>query len=159
MTPDHAKAEKLWLDAENLLIASNNLVQQLEDTSDQEGNYLVNVAGLQRMLSQRAVVFHMMRAWGFTDARYKQGFDDTSNHFKLAMEDLIGHEHTSAEIRRKLEKVQRLYERFEKGAQAGTSNFVLGMMANSAHKILKSMNEIVDMYEKSVGNMRSASGK
>ncbi|ETW95155.1 MAG: hypothetical protein ETSY1_31825 [Candidatus Entotheonella factor] len=145
--PDRAKAEQLWLDTENLLIACNTLVQRLEDVSDDDGNYLVNTAGLQRMLSQRAVVFHMMRAWGFSDPRYEQGFTETQGHFKLAMEELIDHDQTSAEIRSKLEEVQKLFVRFEKGAQGGTNNFVLGMMANSAYKILNNLNDIVRMYE------------
>ena len=87
--PDRVKAEQLWVDAENLLIACHTLVQQLEDASDDTGNYLINVAGLQRMLSQRMVVFHMMRAWGFSDPRYDRGFADTKSHFKLALDELI----------------------------------------------------------------------
>lgn len=146
--PDRSKAEKLWVDVENLLIACNTVVQRLEESSDDSGNYLVNTAGLQRMLSQRAVVFHMMRAWGFTDPRYAQGFDDTTGHFKFALDELIEHDQTSAAIRNELKEIQSLFLRFEKGAQAGTSNFVLGMMANSAHKILQGMNEIVGMYQK-----------
>ncbi|ETX00249.1 MAG: hypothetical protein ETSY2_39455 [Candidatus Entotheonella gemina] len=151
-TPDRDKAEQLWLDTENLLIACNTLVQRLEDASDDPGNYLVNTAGLQRMLSQRAVVFHMMRAWGFSNPRYEKGFNETQSHFKLALEELIDHEQTSAEIRSKLEEVQKLFVRFEKGAQGGTNNFVLGMMANSAHKILNNLNDIVARYEALVGN-------
>ncbi len=146
--PDRSRTEQLWLNVENLLIACNTLAQQLEEASDDPGNYLLNTAGLQRMLSQRAVVFHMMRAWGFDDPRYARGFSDTTGHFKFALDELIEHEQTSEKIRGKLNKVQTVFLRFEKGAQAGTSNFVLGMMANSAHKILNGMNEIVDMYEK-----------
>lgn len=157
--PDRAKAERLWLDAENLLIACNTLVQRLEDLAGDTGNYLINTAGLQRMLSQRAVVFHMMSAWEFSDPRYQKGFADTNDHFKLGLKELSSHEQTSGEVRSKLEEVEKLYKRFEKGAKGGTNNFILGMMANAAHKILATMNDIVAMYEGQVGHMKRADGK
>ena len=145
---NHAKAEQLWTDTENLLIACNTVVELLEESSDAPENYLVNIAGLQRMLSQRLTAFHMMRAWGFSDPRYAEGFKDTTSHFKFALDELIEHEDTSPQIKSELEAVKKEFNRLEKGARTGSSNFILGMIANSSSKVLKHMNEIVQMYIK-----------
>ncbi len=144
---DRTRAEQLWRDTENLLIACNTVVELLEESSDAPENYLINITGLQRMLSQRLTAFHMMRAWGFADPRYTEGFEDSTAHFKFVLDELIEHENTSPQIKSKLEVVKKLFNRLEKGARAGSSNFILGMIANSSSKVLKHMSEIMQMYK------------
>lgn len=68
------QAEPLRKNAEKLLVAAHQVVLMLADQSGTNQGHLVNIAGRQRMLTQRMGNLYMLMSWKFDDAVYQQDY-------------------------------------------------------------------------------------
>ncbi|MCW8827318.1 MAG: type IV pili methyl-accepting chemotaxis transducer N-terminal domain-containing protein, partial [Gammaproteobacteria bacterium] len=66
-----SRAEELRDLNEALLKASHAVVLQLQSLSGSESGRLVNIAGRQRMLSQRLSSLYILQSWGFNNPEYE----------------------------------------------------------------------------------------
>lgn len=132
--------------SEGLLERSHKVVMSLQDLSGKPSARLVNLAGRQRMLSQRIAKFYMCRRAGLSDAAVVDAIDRVRSEFKGALAELREAPENTAPINRGLETAATqwaLLEHSLNNANQPLEEFV----ALTSDKILNAMDEVVARYE------------
>ena len=111
--PSKDKVEKLQVDLEALLKASNDTTKFFAKESGNKSGEIVNKSGRQRMLSQRMASLYMLKVWEVKDPQFKIKLNSTMKLFKDSLEELSKSELNTDEINKLLAKVKRSFMFFE----------------------------------------------
>jgi len=131
---------------DELLLATHEVVLMLQQAAGTPQARLVNIAGRQRMLSQRLAKFYMLRAYGVDSPAVSDGIDSGSNEFAGALDTLRAAPENTPAISRELESVALQWEWFRTAlALQGAQSHVL-VVAEASESILNSMELITDLY-------------
>ncbi len=139
-------AEELRANAEQLLIAAHQVVLLLEKQSGTSKGHLVNIAGRQRMLSQRLGNLYMLSSWGFDDELYSKDFSIANQEFTAALAELMAAPENTPEITNTLERVSGYWDMFRLSNTLEKGKFVPDLVTRMLDKILKNMNDATGMY-------------
>ncbi len=139
------KVAKLQEDLEVLLSASNDTTKLFAKESGSASGKIVNMAGRQRMLSQRMAGLYMIKVWGIDDPQFKNKMDETMALFKTSSEELEKSELNTEEITKLLSKVKRSFMFFEM-MNKSKSKFVPTLISKKSNDILKNMNSATQAY-------------
>jgi len=146
-TPDLTKAAKLQEDLEGLLKASDTATKCFAEESGKASGEIVNMAGRQRMLSQRMASLYMLKVWGVQDPKFKTKLNDALTLFKTSLETLEKSPLNDDEINALLAKVKRSFIFFEM-MNRSKSKFVPTLIYKKSNDILKNMNSVTQLYVK-----------
>ena len=131
---------------EGLLQAAHTVVQALENLSTAPAGRLVNIAGRQRMLSQRVAKFYLLRSYGFENDEIKKELETAANEFRAALAELSKAPDNTSEISAGLVEVAKQWTVFEKSFSLPKGQSVPLMIAMYSEKVLKQMNQITGLY-------------
>ena len=139
-------ARRLAARGEAVLQASQVLVVMLENAAGTAQARLINLAGRQRMLSQRLAKLYMLRAYGVDTASIRDDLDSASREFEAALASLRAAPENTPAIAVELEAVALQWEWFH-GAIAlqGAESYAL-VVADASESILNSMELITAKY-------------
>ncbi|MCU7959163.1 MAG: type IV pili methyl-accepting chemotaxis transducer N-terminal domain-containing protein [gamma proteobacterium symbiont of Bathyaustriella thionipta] len=145
--PEKSQAIQLNKLGEQLLDLNQLLVISMRDEANTEQAKMVNMAGRQRMLSQRLAKAYLMLNWNIADARCKRSLNSIQSEFSNALQQLSTSELNTPEITRALQKVSSHWKMLELslGDLEGGKRAPLAV-ANGSDRILKEMNRITGMY-------------
>ena len=148
--PERDAALGLLAPNDRLLGAAHKVVLMLERLSGTQAGHLVNVAGRQRMLSQRTAKFYCYRAWGFHEPEVVQGLDQAQREFADGLNELITASVNTREIQDKLNLAQKQWKVFRRGLRMAEQGgrFIPLIVATTADKLLKLMNDLTALYER-----------
>ncbi len=146
------KAAELRYLAEDTLRASHRVVIMLQDESDSQAGYLVNISGRQRMLSQRMSNLYMLQSWGFTSSEYTGDYSRAVNEFKGALSELMNSTLNTERIDKKLNQARKQFAMLTRSSHKSNGGFIPLMVKMSADKLLIIMNDITKMYEQVANN-------
>ncbi len=132
--------------SEPLLAASHQVVLRLEARSTTPSGRLVNIAGRQRMLSQRIAKFYMLEASGHQDQQVRSELEKAAEEFRLALKELLDSPVNSTEISQALAEVQKQWSVFEASFRLKQGEYAPLMIALYSEKVLKQMNAITSLY-------------
>lgn len=142
-----SSAESMLEAADELLRASHKVVLKLEDESGAKLGRLVNIAGRQRMLSQRLSMLYMLRSWQFENATIRSAMEQSKNEFKGALNELMSSSDNTPELKRELAEAEKEWLLFEHGLERDVNELVPLVIAVTSENLLKRMNTITHLYE------------
>jgi hypothetical protein len=131
-----------------LLETAEKLTRYLEDSSGGPASRLVNLAGRQRMLSQKLTMFYMLHAWGFETALVYDEIEATKNAFSAALAELISAPENTPSIKAELEAVSLQWDWLQAVlALEGALSYRL-VVEDASESILAQMDRITLQYQK-----------
>ncbi|WP_459572119.1 type IV pili methyl-accepting chemotaxis transducer N-terminal domain-containing protein [Cupriavidus sp. 8B] len=147
--PNLESAKKVAQASDDVLKLANEGTVQLEKHSGTTMGKLINVAGRQRMLSQRIAMFNMFRAWGITSAQMTRDLDAAVKEFAAAQEFLAAAPQNTAAISGELQLANAQWLFFDEALKqaAGTRAEQLRNIATTSERILQVMDRVTGMYE------------
>jgi len=131
---------------EELLHATHDLVLVLQHAAGTPQAKLVNMAGRQRMLSQRLAKFYMLRAYGVDTPAMREEIDNAGNEFAAALATLRAAPENTPSIDRELEVVALQWEWFSGAIMLQGAQSHALVVADASESILNSMDLITGMY-------------
>lgn len=134
------------LDGE-VLAAAQRVTLLLEAASPGSLGPLVNLAGRQRMLSQRLAKIYMLQGWGMSGPGLREEAETARAEFAAALMTLQAAPQNTSEIGRELAAVELQWKWFENAlALEGTHAYKL-IVADASESIVNSMERITLLYE------------
>jgi len=143
--PKKEKVQDLQIKLDNLLALANEATQAFVKESGNSSSEIVNIAGRQRMLSQRMAGLYMLQVWGVEDPQFKKKLEDSMSLFSASLEKLEKYEKNSEDIKKILNKVKRSYRFFEMMSKS-TQRFIPTLIYKKSNDILQDMNEVTIKY-------------
>lgn len=131
---------------EALLSASHQVVVQLAKESGTQAGHLVNIAGRQRMLSQRMSNLYLIKAWGLDNPGFEEHYRMAVSEFEAALEELRAAPQNTPEIATLLEDVSKKWFVFREGNDLASGDFVPLLTVRMLDGILKDMNTVTGLY-------------
>jgi len=142
---ERANAEELRALSEGLLKASHQVVLLLQKLSGSESGRLVNLAGRQRMLSQRLSSLYILKSWGFTNVVYENDYRKAIKEYRSALDELMTASINTRKIKNSLVDVERYFKMFENSNSMQVS--APSMLRRAAAKMLAMMNDVTMLYQ------------
>lgn len=151
-TPDRSVAPKLLgLDAKVLKLAHQSTVL-LEQYSGKAVGKLVNMAGRQRMLSQRAAKFYLSKAWGTAGPDQVRELDTARQEFAQALALLEEAPQATPAIKQELALAQQQWIFFDNALARADEHSGSARHANevfaSSENILQVMDRVTGLYSR-----------
>ncbi|WP_245615807.1 type IV pili methyl-accepting chemotaxis transducer N-terminal domain-containing protein [Andreprevotia chitinilytica] len=147
--PNIENARKIALVNEDVLKLAQQGTAQFEKYSGSPGGKLINIAGRQRMLSQRMAKFNVFRAWGITSPQMLQDLDAAAKEFATAQDVLLAAPQNTPQITRELQLAKTQWFFFDDAIKqtAGSRDDQLKNVATTSERILQVMDGVTWMYE------------
>ncbi|MCK9285161.1 MAG: type IV pili methyl-accepting chemotaxis transducer N-terminal domain-containing protein [Rhodocyclaceae bacterium] len=146
--PELPQAIELNAAAETILEGAERLTQQLQGNVASSGGRMVNLAGRQRMLSQRLAKAYMLRVWGDPSPAVARDMASATREFVAALEELRRYGGNSADIRSEIEELSLQWEWLAAAiATEGTGTYPL-IVAEASEAILASADRLTTLYER-----------
>ena len=132
--------------SEKLLEKAHHVVTLLEGASESNAGQLVNIAGRQRMLTQRMANLYLLQSWGFNDEQYKNDYTQAVTEFDSALQKLKAASENTPQINKGLTQVEQLWQLFKLSDRMKEDKFIPTLVTRSLDKILTRMNDITGQY-------------
>lgn len=154
--PSKGGAEAVLVASARVLSLANDGTTLLETASGKPSGRIINLAGRQRMLSQRMAATYLAASWGVQTEASLTAMNAAREEFVKAHGELLRAPETTSSIRGELELVQQQYGFFDAAlkvlnnpdpvAQSKSKANVLGM----SELILKLMDSVTGSYARAV---------
>lgn len=148
--PSTANGKKVLELSEEVLSLAHQGTVQLEKQAATAAGRLVNVAGRQRMLSQRMAKFYQAMAWGVADNSATAELEKARKDFTAAQQELAAAPPNTQPIKDGLGLVQQQWFFFDNAIsqRAGSDKRPSLAVATTSERILEEMETVVGLYEK-----------
>ncbi len=144
--PDKSKAAALQRSLDALLKSASEATALIEKSAGGGSAEIVNIAGRQRMLSQRMAALYMLKVWGIGDPEFERKLLQAMDEFEAAQKKLASSPMNTDAISAHLAKSARAYRFFEMMGKSKSKKYVPSLINRSANKILENMNAATKLY-------------
>lgn len=149
-TPTLDGGRKVLSLSEEVLALAHKGTQQFEALAGTTTGRLVNIAGRQRMLSQRMAKFYQASAWGVSDTAAQAELDKARKEFAAAHQELSSSPANTPQVKDALELVRQQWVFFDLALnqKSRSDRQLSGNVATTSERILEEMEGVVSLYEK-----------
>jgi len=131
-----------------VLDAAERLTEAVENAFPGSANRLVNLAGRQRMLSQRVAKAYMLHSWGAESGQIRDEMEAATRKFSDLLAALLAEPGNTPEIRAELDEMALQWEWLQTALSAeGAVSYRL-VVAEAADSILESSDRITQLYQR-----------
>jgi hypothetical protein len=156
--PSRENATTLYDASEAVQKAAHRLTLAYEASATSPSYRLVNIAGRQRMLSQRMVKFWLFEAWGINSRAAQMEFGLARAEFASGLHQLSISPYTTVEIRAALEQMDREWSAYLAAltAQRGIPDKIrmAPEIADMSERVLELCEQFVMLYEQQASDAR-----
>lgn len=138
---------KINATADRLLTEANKLTIQLTTDSKQGSSRIIDLAGRQRMLSQRLAKNYFLQAAGTTSSSTKTDIAQDIRDYKDASESLAAAPISTAAIRNDLQLARSQWILFEAAIARKPDAEGLRTVATTSERLLEVNNNLTELYE------------
>ncbi len=139
-------ARRLALQSESLLAAANDIVHLLQHAAGTPQARLVNIAGRQRMLSQRLAKLYLLRTWKIASPGLGEQMDAAAAEFEGALATLRAAPENTPAIATELEAVAMQWEWFRSALELEGAESHPYVVTEASEAILGSMELVTAKY-------------
>ena len=153
-TNDHDNAKKLNEMSDALMEVANKMTRLLETQSGKKSGYWVNVAGRQRMLSQRIAKLYMLKAVGVASPEMNAALDKASAEFLSAHEGLVNGAANNPDIVAELRGAKSQWNYLSIALSGDNAERMESMesVATTSDHIQAIMDRVTKMFERAYGD-------
>ena len=144
-SPKRESVVELQKDLEKLLEASDKTTQLFEQESGNNREEIINIAGRQRMLSQKMASLYLLKVWGIKDEGFKKKMNETMVLFKSSLDKLRLSELNTEQTKILLDKVEKSFLFFEI-MNRSTLRFIPTLIYKKSDDILENMEVVTKSY-------------
>lgn len=148
--PTQAEGARILALSEEVLALAHRGVQQIESYAGTASSRLVNIAGRQRMLTQRMAKYYQARAWQIGVDQAAAEIEKARREFVAALDELLAAPINTPALRDELDLVRQQWIFFEHAlvqpSAGGKRNLVT--VATTSERIFEMMEHVVTLYEK-----------
>lgn len=145
-TPTKDKVLNLQVDLDVLLETADRLTKQIAKVSKTRSANIVNLAGKQRMLSQRMASLYMLKVWEVNDIGFLKKLKKSMTEFSNAQKELIALKTNTKKIDKLLAKSAKAFRFFEMTSKTKSTKYIPSLINRSANKILENMDKATNLY-------------
>ena len=113
----------------------------------------INVAGRQRMLSQRYAMLYMLSAAGLATPQMQDEFEHVRSQFEDALQWLRESPENTSTSRKVLEEMAELWLWLDGALKIRSDKFYPGIVADASEKTLTAAELLTDLYARSTGRL------
>ncbi|MFZ6815913.1 type IV pili methyl-accepting chemotaxis transducer N-terminal domain-containing protein [Undibacterium sp. Rencai35W] len=150
-TPNQQDARNIMVINEDVLAMAQKATLQLEKYSGSSAGQLVNVAGRQRMLSQRMAKFYQALQWDVAPLDASAKLDTSRKEFIAGMQTLMAAPGNSGKMKEELALAQQQWMFFDsalrQSGESGNRLLSANNVASTSERILEVMDGITSMYQ------------
>lgn len=133
--------------AEDVLAAAERLTRAMEDASGEPISQAINLAGRQRMLSQRVAKAYMLYSWGVDSSAVREEMSAATNEFNGGLSLLMARPENTEQIRGELQDLALQWEWLQTAVSGeGATSYRL-IVAEASEAILASADRITRLYD------------
>jgi len=143
--PSKENALKLKESLDNLLKVSNDITEMFSKKTGDKTGEIINIAGRQRMLSQKMASLYMFKVWGIDNKVINKELDDSMKLFEDSLKKLKNSKLNNDEIKSLLKKVEEDFS-FFKIMNRTSNKFIPSLIYKKSNEILKNMDKITKLY-------------
>lgn len=147
-------ARELFKLNEQVLLAAHRLTQACAQAASTPYSQLLDLAGLERMLSQRMAKFYMFLEWeqaGIDSAACLQGLQHAMQEFEAGLDHLGLQVNNDPQIRIQLERVAQQWQRMRQALDSThdqNSGPLTATICTFSERLLKKMDAAITLYSK-----------
>ncbi|MNR82646.1 hypothetical protein D3C72_134140 [compost metagenome] len=150
--PNQQDAKVVMRLSDEVLALAHSATLQLEKSSDTSVGHLVNIAGRQRMLSQRMAKFYQAINWGVAAGDALGNLVKARDEFLRAMTELSASPSNTQAIKQEITLAQQQWFFFDQALKSSAISDdsklrFANNVATSSERILETMDKITGLYE------------
>lgn len=145
MPPSVEGARQLLEINHHLLSVTHETVVNMEQSLGTASGRQVNIAGRQRMLSQRLAMFYLLRLWGVGGSAEAALADTAAQEYAAALKELRAFGGNSVEAIALLDNLERAYRLLIKVRSNKTGNLSF-MIATTSERMLNDADQLTRLY-------------
>lgn len=144
-TPNKDGAQRMLELNHKLLPLTHEVVVKMEQASGSATGRMVNLAGRQRMLSQRLAMFYLLKLWGVGGANEEVQADTAAKDYAAALTELRAFDGNTKEALELLANLDRAFQLLQK-ARGDKGDNLSFLIATTSERMLEDADRLTGLY-------------